>query len=141
MSGLDATTNAGFDPSLVLIELSPRDGVHLAGLLMADLRRNQATFLRAVAFKEYRSAVRAAHSLASIAAAVGGGAVSRVAGDIEQLVQAHEWERAEGLERTLCASLNSLVDQIERWQAVRLEEMKASEASGDDTRSGGGGRT
>ncbi len=141
MSGPGAAANGEFDPSIALTELSPGDAVHLAGLLMADLRRHQATFLRAVAFKEYRSAVRAAHSLASIAAAVGGRAVSRLAWKAEQLVLARDWERAEGLEQALCLSLNTLVEEIERWQAGLLGRTDACEPPDDGTHSGGEGRT
>lgn len=124
-----------------MTELSPGDAVHLSGLLTADLRRNQAAFLRAIAFKEYRSAVRAAHSLASIAAAVGGAAVSRMAGAAEQLVRAHDWGGAEELAPALCASLNTLVEAIERWQAGRLDRTGACGTPDHGTRAGGEGRT
>jgi hypothetical protein len=113
-----------FDPSL-LLEVMPRgDAITLAGMIVEDLRRNQALLKRA-AVGDHASAARAAHSLVSVVASVGCESVAHQAAVTDTLCRARDADAARAA-ADLDAAIDAVVDALNSWRGATGAPAQAS---------------
>ena len=105
-----------FDPSIALNQMSRKDALHLASLLIDDLRRNQFLLASSLASGDQPTAARAAHSLGNITANAGCESVCMLAADLERQIRKGQREEAAEPAERLRHEVSALIAALEAWR-------------------------
>src|ERR1043166_7821964 len=106
-----------FDPSIALNQMSRKDALHLASLLIDDLRRNQFLLASSLASGDQPTGARAGHSLGNITANAGCESVCMLAADLERQIRKGQPHETAGPAERLRSEVATLIGALERWRS------------------------